>query len=206
MSDPGSERGVEWFQPTSGTIVGWLGVATGVVMVALSFGWGLTEGFSLPGFAGGLLLALAAWVTMLRPRVGLDRSDLVVRGMVSTTRLPVGAIESVVARQVLAVWVGGKRYVSAAVGHSYRDIARSRRQRHDDPALLRQNAKHSDPIYADHVVTMITERARLVRSEAGGDLKTPLPVEPGGVRRSWAWPEIAALVVLAVLLAVGIAL
>lgn len=195
------EQRVEWFHPTSGTIVGWLGVGCGAVMLVLSTGV-LAGGFSVPGFVGGLLLAAAAWIAMLRPRVGLTADEVVMRGMFSTTRLPLAGVESVVVRQVLAVWVGGRRHVCAAVGHTYRDIARARRHVHGEPALV---ARSTDPIYADHVASMITEKAAEARREAGIDKRSPDQAAMAArVRRTWAWPEIAGVAALAVVLAVAV--
>ena len=46
--------------------------------------------------------------------------DLVLRNMLSTIHLPLAAIEEIAVQQVMAVRVGGKRYVCAGVGRTLR--------------------------------------------------------------------------------------
>ena len=50
----------------------------------------------------------------------MTAEELVLRTMVEHQRLPLAAIEDVAVRQVLAVRVGDKRYVSTAIGKSWR--------------------------------------------------------------------------------------
>lgn len=118
---------VQRFSVTSGRIFGALAVATaaGVVLAALldARGGPSYETVTLAVFFGAL-----AWTAMLRPRVELDESRLVLRNMLETVSVPLAAIESVAVRQVLVVFAGDKRYTSPAVGRTRRQLHRDGRQ------------------------------------------------------------------------------
>ncbi len=61
--------------------------------------------------------------------------------------------------------------------------------------------------YADHVVGIVTDRARAAREEAGVRARSSEQADlAGGVHRSWAWPEIAALVLVGAGLVAALAL
>lgn len=175
---------MSWFTATSGRVSGVVGLAAGALVVVLA----VVEGPAPVGVVLGLLLALLSWLVLLRPRVGTRGSELLLRGMVSTVVVPLARVESVTARQVLAVWAGGRRYVSAAVGHPFREI---NRQRRIGGQLEEINpGKHA---YADQVCELVVERAKQARREGAPE---------GDSRREWAWPEITALAALGVALLV----
>lgn len=114
----------ETFGPTSGRVVGVLGLLVGLALVVVGLVaspvvWGLA--------AAGVLLAALAWTAMLRPLAGIDGDVLVLRGMLDTVRIPLAAIEEVSVRQVLAVRAGDKRYTSPAVGRTRRQMFRDDR-------------------------------------------------------------------------------
>ena len=67
-----------------------------------------------------LVVGVVVWCAMLRPRLWVTTSDVVMRNMFSTVRVPLAAIEQITVRQVVAVRAGDKRYVSPAVGKSWR--------------------------------------------------------------------------------------
>lgn len=185
---PVSEPSVQWFKPTSGRVSGVLGlVGAGVVLVVALMGRAGVE-----YVVGGLLFALLVWVTLLRPRVGLRADDLLLRGMVSTTVIPLASVDNVAVRQVLAVWAHGNRYVSAAVGMPYGDIARERRMGQRVP----EEIPGADVKYARHIGDLVEDKARRARSDGR---------DAGEVRREWARPELAGIAVLLVALAVTIA-
>lgn len=162
-----------------------LGLLAAVVILALA----VLGHAPLVYAALALLIALLSWMVLLRPRVGLRDDELLMRGTVSTVVIPVTAIEGVAVRQVLAVRAAGKRYVNAAVGHSYTHIAHQRRRPRDLPAPTNPGP----PRYADHIADTIDRRAKEARREGQA---------AGVVRREWAWPEIAGVVVLGVALVV----
>lgn len=182
-----SDDRVTWFGATNGRVTGVIGLIAAVVVVVVSAVDGSTA-----GVLAGLLVGLVSWLVLLRPRVGMRGSDLLLRGIVSTVTVPLASIDGVAIRQVLAVWVDGRRYVNAAVGRTFREINRQRRAGGQVEELPVHESK-----YADHVQDLITERAREARRDGA-----PM----GQVRREWAWLEVGVLVVLVVALVVAVAL
>lgn len=180
-----SDDQVTWFGVTSGRVSGWLGLATGVVIVLI----GAFQA-SAAGIVTGLLVVLLTWAVLLRPRVGADDTELLLRGIVSTMVLPLASVETVIIRQVLAVRADGHRYVSPAVGRTYREINRQHRAAGQVDEIPAAGSK-----YADQVQELITERIREARR--GG-------APTGPARREWAWPEIGGLGVLVVALVVAL--
>lgn len=197
----------ERFPPTSGRVLGTLGLVIGlVVAVAVA-----TEGGSWTVAALGVLFAAVSWVALLRPRVAIEDDVLVMRNMVETVRIPLAAVEEVVVRHVLAVRAGEKRYTSPA-------IARPRRQMRKDDLLGSGGADGSrsgsdgsgaavadqtlaDQAFAVFVEQRIRERARTTRERQGISSDQADPVV-----RTPAVPEIAVLALSVVALLVAIAL
>lgn len=120
MSDPDDE--VQRYSQTSGRVLGAIGVvaaAVTAVMVLLRSDEPSWATVALSVFFGAL-----AWAALLRPRLELGRSDLVLRNMLSTDTVPLAAIESVTVRQVLVVFAGDRRFTSAAVGRTRRQLVK----------------------------------------------------------------------------------
>ncbi|MDH2413707.1 hypothetical protein [Nocardioides sp. CER19] len=178
---------VTWFAATNGRVTGVIGLIAGLVIVLLG-----TFHTSLADVVAGLLVGLLSWMVLLRPRVGTRATDLHLRGIASTVVVPLASIESVNLRQVLAVWVDGHRFVSAAVGHTFREINRQRRG-----VGQVETVESNAPKYAEQVREIITERSREARRDGA-------PMGPA--RREWAWLELGALAVLVVVLVVAMVL
>lgn len=196
-SDDGRVDGrVEWFESPGGRIVGGLGLGGAALLLVLAVADGI-EGRDLPAVAGFCFAAVLIWVVLFRPRVGLTTHALVLRRPLSQVSLPLAAIEQVALRQVLAVLVGEQRYVSTGLGRSRR-------------ALNRQARADGKPVRADHDYTefveqRLSQRMEDARAAAGVALLSDEQLAlAAGVRRSWAWLEIAVLVGLAVLFVVGL--
>lgn len=181
----------EDFPPTSGRAFG---------VIALVFGAGFAvfelvdrNEISWPVVAFGVLVCVLAWVALLRPRVSIVGDELKLRAMVSTTWLPLGALDDVVVRQFLIVSVAGKRYTSPAVG-------RTRRAIHKDGGLSVAPEKDERILdegqsFALFVEQRIRERAQRVRDLHGIELGSAEQDELArGVRRQLAVPETVALV------------
>ncbi len=201
MSDEEPER----FAPTSGRVVGVVGILLAVTLV----GFGLLDrdaGIADWAVALAALFGVLVWASVLRPRVSLVGEHLELRTMLWTDLIPLAAIESLVVRQFLAARVGDKRVVCPALG-------KSRRQLSGRPALgsgalggrLRGQPAEARPTigYPDFVEQRIRQRMDDARAARG--------IRPGSaeqqalaseVRRQPAWPEIAALAALAVTVAV----
>jgi hypothetical protein len=175
------------FRPTGGRVMGSLAVIAALVVVAIA----VSDPGEVPAavVAGSVLLGVLGWASMLWPRVSVTADDLVLRTMVEYQRLPLAAIEDLVVRQVLAVRVGDKRYVSTAVGKSWRKAMAGDRQgpRNDDKPI-------TEVAYADYVEQEIRRRMEQARAEAGvGLLSDEQLALAAGVRREPAWLPIGLI-------------
>lgn len=200
MTEQSGDRVVERFRPTSGRVTGILGLVTaGVVLVLALVGWdgGTTVGVVIVAVLG----AVVVWAAMLRPALWVTERDLVMRGMFHTDRVPLAAIDRVRVTQVLTVAVGDRALVSPVVGYSLRRLTKSRFQPRDriDPTGTSSGAPPEAREHQAFVEARIAHLAATARERAG--------IRPGSpeqqalaadVRRSWAWPEIAACAALAV--------
>ena len=183
----GIDEGIR-FRPTSGRIMGSLAViAAGlVVVIALSDPGALPA----PVVAGAVLLGVLGWASMLWPRVSVTAEDLVLRTMVEHQRLPLAAIEVLAVRQVLAVRVGERRYVSTAIGKSWRKAMvgdrNAPRKGTDKPV--------AEVSYPDYVEQEIRTRMEHARAVAGiGLLSDEQLALAAGVRRQPAWLPIGLM-------------
>jgi len=176
---------VEKFRPTSGRITGAIALAlvAAVVLIGLL---DREQGFPAVVVWSSSVAGVFVWAAMLRPRVWVTSSDVVMRNMFSTVWIPLASIEEIVVRQVVALRAGDTRYVSPAVGKSLRQTLRSGK-------APKQGAAQSYPVFVDERLHHLTEEAR---ARAGIKLMSDEQLAlAAGVRRSLAWPEIGALVV-----------
>jgi hypothetical protein len=180
-----AEEVVESFRPTSGRITGSLALAIVAAIVAIGV-FDRENGFPPYVVWAALFAGVVAWAAMLRPRLWATGSHLVMRNMLSTTSIPLAAIEQIAVRQVLAVRAG-ERYVSTAVGKTWRQTTRT------DRKAKKPDAAPSYPVFVEDRLHQLAEEAR---ARAGVGLMSEEQVAlASGVRREWAWAEIAALVV-----------
>ena len=184
MTEPSPQAGVERFHATNGRLSGYLGLAcAGVVLLLAILSW---DAGRAPAIAiAARLAALLVWVALLRPALWADRDHLVMRNMFHTDHLPLGAITRVAVGQVLAVVAADRRYTSPVVGYSARQTLRSR-----SGASRKRPAPTAMDTYQVFVEERITHLSREHRELHGGAEGV------GQVRRTFAWPEIAAVVVL----------
>jgi len=192
------EEPVERFRPTGGLVSGVLALGFVVTVVVLGLA-DLAEGFPLPVVTAALVMGVLVWAAMLRPRVWATADELVLRNMLTTAFIPLAAIEAVVVRQVMAVSAGGRRYVSAAIGKPRSKRARwgGRGTRETPFGSVR---KPGEPAYADFVADRISHLAESARARQGIALcSAEQQALAAGVRRTRAWPEIAALVLACLL-------
>lgn len=192
-----SESAVETFDPTGGRITAALALpVAGVFVLVAAFDGEGGLGRGVGAFAA--LLGVVAWASMLRPRVLLVGEDLVLRNMLETVSIPLAAVEELVVRQVLAVRAGDRRYISPAVGRSWRKLVRP------DASGVPGRPVTEIP-YADFVEDRIRARVDEARRVAGVRPGSPEQLALAtGVRREPAWLPIgliaaAALVLLALL-------
>jgi hypothetical protein len=172
--DDDAGTAVERFPPTNGRVMGVVGLAVVALILVLSIvasGSGIAPGI----VTGSVFAAVLIWAVMLRPAVRVEAGDLVLRGAVDTRRVPLASIDGVVVATVLVVTVDGSRYTNTSLGRSARQS-------------LKDHGKDliDDRSYAAVAESRITRLVEDARALGGA---------PGAVRREWAWPEIAGLVV-----------
>lgn len=176
---------VEKFRPTSGRIPGVLALAMVATIVLIGL-LDREQGFPAAVVWSALVVGVVVWAAMLRPRLWVTRSDVVMRNMFSTVWVPLVAIEQVIVRQVVAMRAGDKRYVSPAVGKSWRQTLKS------DKAP-KPGATQSYPAFVEERLGQLAEEAR---ARAGVKLMSDEQLAAAdGVRRAVAWPEVVALAV-----------
>lgn len=163
------------FHPTSGRISGGVVIAVCVGVIVLTVVQPGGTAFLVAAIAA--LVAVIAWAAMLRPAVSMGRDTLRMRGMFSTTALPLASIEEVALRQVMAVRAGERRYVSPALGRPLRKIRAADRGRSKPKAA-------SEVEYADLVDDTIRSAMESARARAGvGLLSDEQFLLATGVRR-----------------------
>ncbi len=170
------------FRPTSGLIMGSLAVIAALVVVGIA----VADPGEMPAqvVTGAVLIGVLGWATMLWPRLSVTSEDLVMRNVVETVRLPLAAIEALAVRQVLAVRVGDKRYVSTALGRSWRKAMVG-----DKPATRKDSDLPVTEIdYVDYVEKEVRDRMERARNVAGVTLLSDEQLAlAAGVRRQPAW-------------------
>lgn len=189
---------VEKFNPTGGRVMGYLGVAACLVLLVV----GVIDGFALWLMGLILLAGIGFWTTMLRPAVSIVDDDLALRNMVSDLTIPLGAIEEIQVRQVMALRAGDKRYVSSAASRTRRQIVKGSKQPRADKVDLIELAQHSYPEYVRERIAMAAGEHR---DRLGIRRNSPeQQALAAGITRRWAWPEIALLGLAAALVVIGI--
>jgi hypothetical protein len=208
-TDDGDTR-VEKFAPNGGTVSAVIG---GVVAVGFIVAWAVDmDEVPLWVPAVALLGAIVLYTSTVRPRVLVQGHELVMRNMLSTVYVPLAAIEEMAVRQVLAVRVGGKRYVCAGVGRSLRQAMKGSavqdaRERMGGlrGEIAAATVREPGMNYADFVELRIQELINEDRMRLGIKRFSPEADELARqVRLEPAWPEIAALVAATVFLVVAI--
>jgi hypothetical protein len=201
-SPDGSLAEVEHFAPTGGRVTGILGlvVSAGFVVVWLVD----RDNVPAPVGVGALVVGVLMWASLLRPRVSVSSETLYLRNMLETIHIPLAAVDELVVRQVLAVRVGDKRFVSPAVGRKLRKVMRAPRPQPllgpavpdamEDTVGPTEQREHvaTNIDYVDHVESRLRELIAAARSRPA----------VGAVRREPAWPEIGALTLATLLFVV----
>jgi len=179
----------EWFRGTSNIV--WAVIALAAV-AALVIG-DATAGWHPPVTFGALLFGIVAYAAFLRPRVGVEDGDLVVRRLYSTQRVPVAAVETVTIGRTFEATAGGRHYVSSAVMRPLRQ------------ALTLKGDPTPEKSYPDFVESRILRLADDARAAAGvrweSEAQWALAED---VRRTWAWPLIGLTLAVAVAFVVAL--
>ncbi len=205
-----SDSQVEKFAPNGGTVIS---VVAGVVAAAFLVAWVVdTDEVPLWVPAVALLGAYVVYLSTVRPRVRVEKRELVLRNMLSTVRLPLAAVEEVAVQQVMAVRAGGKRYVCAGVGRTMRQAMKgSAMQKAREQAgglrgeIAKAQVREQGMNYADFVEIRVQELINEDRMRRGIARFSPEADELATqVRRTWAKPEIAVLVAAVAFFVVGL--
>ena len=190
---------VEKFRPTSGRVTGIIALLLAIAVAGI----GVVDrgrGFPSPVVAGAVLGGVLAWASMLRPALWLTSTDLVMRNMLETVHLPLAAIEEMAVRQVLAVSAGDRRYVSTALGRSWRKTLTSSAPGGAAPDGTRPV---TDLPYVDFVEQRLRQRVDDARDAAGVRRGSEEQLAlADGVRREPAWLPIGLIGAAAVALVV----
>lgn len=184
---------VDRFRPTSGRVSGVIGLVLAAVVLVLALSardTGTALGVAIAAVFGGIL----CWATLLRPTLWATREELVVRGVLRTDHLPLAAIDKVAVAQVLAVFVDGRRYVSPAIGYTARETINTRVRGRSGSAPVRSAADTYQVFVEERIMHLVGEARQRHHVRAGSPEQRELAA---GVRRVWAWPELAGLVVTA---------
>jgi hypothetical protein len=184
---------VERFAPTSGRVSGIVGLITAGVILVLALIAGETGtplGVAIVAVLGGLLV----WASLLRPALWVTAHDLVLRGMFSTHRVPLAAIDTVVVTQVLAVKVRDHRYVSPVIGYTVRQTMRSKVREGQAPNSKAAGPTQEHQAFVEARITYLAQDARDRLGIRKGSAEQQALADD--VRRTWAWPEIVAGVAL----------
>jgi hypothetical protein len=183
---------VERFTVWSSRIVGVIGLVTVALIVLLGV-TGAGGDYHPAVYAGCGLVGVAIWVAILRPEVAIAGDRLVLRNPLNTVGIPLAAIEQIAVRRWLAVRVGDRTLTNAGISRSRRQGVR------DDQRQDVTGVEIAALSYGAIVERRIQRRAQDARDRQGikiySDEQLALAAD---VRRTWAWPEIAALAVLSV--------
>lgn len=205
MSDDQPER----FAPTSGRVMGVLGLllAGGVLALGLlDRDLGVADWVMALAALGGVLV----WAAVLRPRVSLVGDHLELRNMLETVLIPLAGIEELAVRQLFAVRAGDKRYLCPGLGKTRRQL-RGKAAFGSGAVGSRLRSRPAD---AEHTVDFADFVEQRIRQRMEDD-RAARGIRPGSaeqlalgrqVRRQPAWPEIAALAVLTLVLVATILL
>ena len=202
-SDSDHQRPVERFKPTTGTFVGYTGLAIALfalvyVVLAVHSMVGLRVAL------GALFGAALVWVTQLRPRAAAYPDALLLKGSLRDTMVPYVVIDEVALGQTLNIWVGERRYVCIGIGLSIGADLRQRAKKQRQGSLLGSSRAHefsekaelaapdqSSMSYQIFVVTRIEELIEQARKLARAGA-------PPEVQQAYAVPEIVTRVVTGV--------
>jgi hypothetical protein len=194
-----ADEQTQWFRGTSGLVWGIVALVMAAAVMALD----IAAGLDVPVVIGSLLFAALAYAALIRPRIGVGSDELILDHMFSTVRIPVAAVRSIAIGRTFEARTVDGAYVSAAVGRSLRQalkgrVIRDTQLRRGEPLPPPPHTKPTEMSYADFVVERIHGLAVAARERAHIEDASPEQERLSEqVRRTWAWPEIVAVVVLA---------
>jgi hypothetical protein len=213
MAEESTEQ-VERFRATNGRLMGALGLGmcafvAGVLIVTD------TPHVAVPGVIGCALLALVIWMALLRPSVAASPTDLHLRTLFESVRIPLASIDTVLVRRYLLIRSGGEKYICPAISRPLRKTVRSQMKWNGGQSFMQPGADLErltngkgvqtdvqavhDLSYPDFVEQRITALAATDRARRGIEERSEEEYELGSqVEHHTAWLELGGLAVLAV--------
>lgn len=199
MSTPSLEQR---FGPTSGMVIGWIGIASGLALAV----WLLVAGRGVADVRAAIVLlvfVLLCWCFLARPRVVIGASDVELRNALSSWHVPLASVEDVQVRQATMVVTDERSYVGIGVGHPMRKLVRGDRAPASGPESVGGpsggKAAPSAPGQTAEVPAFMTARVLEAAAHARSAGSGAAPV-----RRTWARVELAGFGVLVVALVVSL--
>lgn len=171
----------ERISPSSGRLTGWLTLALAAFVLVLAV---LEEAALSPVGPAAALVGVLAWASALRPALLVDDDELVLRNMLDTVRVPLAAIEQLAVRQVLVLRCGDKRYVSSAVGRSWRQAMKTSRPAADGETGRSRASMHEADLVEGRLHQLMEDARAAAGVAAYSDDQLALAA---GVRREPAW-------------------
>ena len=126
------------------------------------------------------------------------------RNILTTTTIPLAAIDEVVVRQVLVVTAGDRRFTCSGVGRPRRQMVRDQRVGAEAPQNQIERAEHSYGLFDEDRIRARVDEALAVRGIRRYSAEHDALADH--VVRTWAVPELAALVAIVLGLGASIVL
>lgn len=192
------------FPATNGQATGIGGLIVAVAAAVLGFTW-VDYRYAPVLLSIAALLAVLTYAVVLRPRVGIDGDDLVLRQVFSTTRIPLAAVQEVELRRIAVFHVGGRRYDSPALS---RTRPLSRRLRRLDERLDMDSDEQADraPTASEAILQQLVGAMAAARRRTGVEEWTEEQVAlADDVRTRWSWPLVALTVAAGLAVVISLA-
>lgn len=199
---PAPTQPVERFKPTSGQMMGYVGLAVAVFVVGY-VAWAVHSTTGLRIGLGAVFFGAVVWVTQVRPRATAYPRHVVLKNAVRDAHVPLAAIDEVAMGQTLSLWVGEARYTCIGIGNSMRQDMKAKRRAGLDAADIgtsryselvqranRANLDERAMSYQTFVVTRLEELVDQAKREHARQ-----QTDPASPRFVVAWPEVIVLVV-----------
>jgi hypothetical protein len=193
MTEQHPDTAVERFPATSGRLSGVLGLVLVSVFLVLSVvAWdpGRPLGVAILSVLGAVVI----WAVLLRPAVWTTGTELVLRGMFHSTRIPLAAIDDVVVTQLLAIRVGDRRYTSPAIGYTARQNTKRRLKGRSSDLPRAEETLVAQAFVESRIRHLAQDTRERTGVRPGSPEQAALAAQ---VRRTYAWPELGAVAVLA---------
>ena len=207
---------IERFRPTNGRLMGALGLLLCACAVFVLVAYEAPH-VAVPGVLACLFVAVLVWMSMLRPSVTASETDLHLRSLFESVRIPLASIDTAVVRRYLLVRSGGRKYICPAISRPLRKTVRTEMRWSGQSLMtpgvsaerlgeLQTDLKDRPELaYPDFVEQRIAALAANDRARRGIEERSEEEYELGSqVERRAAWLELGALAVLAVAFVVSL--